>query len=89
MPAWTRAGSGRWATVSSGPVADNATPEGRARNRRIAITILSEELAGADTAPAAAPKSPALPGSPAAATNSLSDPSAGANPADATDPATK
>ena len=25
------------------PVADNATPEGRARNRRIAITILSEE----------------------------------------------
>src|SRR5512136_3443222 len=33
------------------PVADNATPEGRARNRRIAITILSEELAGADTAP--------------------------------------
>ncbi len=30
------------------PVADNATPEGRAQNRRIAITILSEELAGAD-----------------------------------------
>jgi len=33
------------------PVADNATPEGRARNRRIAITVLSEELAGADVAP--------------------------------------
>ncbi len=31
------------------PVADNATAEGRARNRRIAITILSEELVGADT----------------------------------------
>lgn len=31
------------------PVADNSTPEGRARNRRIAITILSEEMAGADT----------------------------------------
>jgi chemotaxis protein MotB len=31
------------------PVADNSTVEGRARNRRIAITILSEELAGADT----------------------------------------
>ena len=31
------------------PVADNATPEGRARNRRIAITILPDELAGADT----------------------------------------
>jgi len=33
------------------PVADNATPEGRARNRRIAITILADELAGADTVP--------------------------------------
>ncbi len=32
------------------PVADNSTAEGRARNRRIAITILSEELAGADIA---------------------------------------
>ena len=34
------------------PVADNATIEGRARNRRIAITILADELAGADTGPA-------------------------------------
>ncbi len=32
------------------PVADNSTPEGRALNRRIAITILSEEMAGADIA---------------------------------------
>jgi chemotaxis protein MotB len=38
------------------PVADNATAEGRARNRRIAITIASEELAGADTARASTNK---------------------------------
>jgi chemotaxis protein MotB len=35
------------------PLADNSTAEGRALNRRIAITILRDELAGADTAPAA------------------------------------
>lgn len=42
------------------PVADNATAEGRARNRRIAITILSEELAGADVAQTGTTNSPAL-----------------------------
>jgi chemotaxis protein MotB len=37
------------------PLADNMTAEGRARNRRIAITILPDELAGADTVPAVKP----------------------------------
>jgi hypothetical protein len=58
------------------PVADNATPEGRARNRCIAITILSEELAGADTAPAATPQTPAVPSGSATVTNTLAVPPA-------------
>lgn len=40
------------------PVADNATPEGRARNRRIAITVLSEALVGAEV-PAGKTNAPA------------------------------
>jgi chemotaxis protein MotB len=52
------------------PVADNATPEGRARNRRIALTILPDEMAGAD-APATAPQPvPPPPPSPGGETNS-------------------
>ena len=35
------------------PIADTATPEGRSRNRRIAITILSEEMVGSDAVPTA------------------------------------
>jgi Flagellar motor protein len=53
------------------PLADNATAEGRARNRRIAITILPDELAGADTVPAVKPVTP---------TNSPPQPSATATP---------
>ena len=58
------------------PVADNATPEGRARNRRIAITILSDELAAADTAPPASPKPPAPPPGSVSGTNAVSEPAA-------------
>ena len=71
------------------PVADNTTPEGRARNRRIAITILSEELAGADTVPTVVPKTPAAPGASPATTNALVVPPAKAPPAEADTPAAR
>lgn len=49
------------------PVADNATPEGRARNRRIAVVVLPEEFAPTDVIPAPPPQetnSPAQPSAP-------------------------
>ena len=42
------------------PVADNSTADGRAGNRRIAITILSEELVGSDAVAGGVSSSPAL-----------------------------
>lgn len=56
------------------PLADNSTPEGRARNRRIAIVVLADELVGSDIpfpAPSPAPTTNAPPAAPAASTNDL------------------
>ena len=52
---------GRLGAVGYGefrPLASNATPEGRAQNRRIAITILADELVGTDTVPPSTTNSP-------------------------------
>lgn len=50
------------------PIASNDTPEGRARNRRIAVVVLPEELAAPDFQPekAAPAVEPAIPNDPSA-----------------------
>ena len=55
------------------PLADNVTAEGRARNRRIAITILPDGLVGADNVPAAKPDVPADAPPPPATTEPAQD----------------
>jgi chemotaxis protein MotB len=51
------------------PLADNATAEGRARNRRIAIVVLPDEIAPADNGPVHSPPPTELPPATAAPTN--------------------
>jgi len=66
------------------PIADNTTAEGRSKNRRIAISILSEEMAGADTAPASTSLNPAFRPMSSLSTNALPEAMTGASTANAT-----
>jgi len=62
------------------PLADNALPEGRAKNRRIALVVLPEELTVVDVPKAVSAQPPA-----SGSTNAIEPPA----PAKTTEPETK
>ena len=71
------------------PVADNTSAEGRARNRRIALVVLSEELVGSDAVPTLRELAPpdSATNAPPAADTSLPPPATVPSPESAPPPA--
>ena len=71
------------------PVADNTSAEGRSRNRRIALVVLSEELVGSDAVPTVRELAPldSATNAPPAADTHLPPPATVASPESAPSPA--